>query len=123
MKLRNIIRAIVVIAVGGYGLYRLLKKADIGKFSKTSLANQNREEPSKEDESIMVVDEELNEDNISQHEEKCVDTMQRVHTNMNERNEMANLVLSDIHDGMKKSEDNISKKKADIEKLMENLKK
>ena len=48
--------------------------------------------------------------------------MCQVYENMNSRNDEAKEILADIHDEMKKSEDNISSKKADIEKLMENLK-
>ena len=42
---------------------------------------------------------------------------------MSSRNDEAKDILADIHDDMKKSEDNIASKMADIEKLMENLKK
>ena len=60
---------------------------------------------------------------VANDEEKCDVTMRQMYENMSIRNEEAKEILADIHDDMKKSEDNIASKKADIEKLMENLKK
>lgn len=65
----------------------------------------------------------LEQDNFVVNEEKCDATMHQVYKNMSSRNDEAKGILADIHDDMKKSEDNIASKKADIEKLMENLKK
>ena len=66
---------------------------------------------------------ETEQDSFVASEEKCDTTMHQVYENMSSRNDQAKEILADIHDDMKRAEDNISSKKADIEKMMADLKK
>ena len=119
MKMKYLIGIIVIAAVGGYVSYKLLYKRDSHKKSVTSeneCCNQTK---------VVVGESEKigQEYDVLKYEEKSNTTINQVYENISERNETAKQILNDIHDDMKKSEENIATKKADIEKLMENLKK
>ena len=118
MKLKYLVGIVIVVVGSVYVVYRLLKKMDNNKTRDESEDNYCNE-----DETTSTLDVMEQENDVTRQEEKCDSTMNQVYFNMSERNKMANKVLIDIHDDMKKSEGNIIKKKADIEKLMENLKK
>lgn len=114
MKLKHLLGIAFVVAVGGFIVYQLFNKKEDCKTTSDS------------DDSMRMTpsEEELKQDNVaSNNEEKCDATMRQVYESMSIRNEEAKDILADIHDDMKKSEDNIASKKADIEKMMENLKK
>lgn len=118
MKLKYLIGIIVIVAVGGYVLYKLLNKRDSHKkrgVSENECCNQS---------DVVGESEKIGQEyDVLKHEEKCNTTINQVYENMSERNETAKQILNDIHDEMKKSEENIATKKANIEKMMENLKK
>lgn len=104
MKLKHLLEIVFVVAIGGFIAYKLLNK--------------------KEEYNTTPTEEKPKEDNeASNNWEKRDVTMHQVYENMNTRNEKARDILADINDEMKKSEDNIEAKKADIEKMMKNLKK
>ena len=113
MKLKHLLGIVFVALVGGFLAYHLLNKKE--NDNTVSVSDGNEEDAPSQMKS--------EQDNFVASEEKCEATMYRVYKNMSSRNDEAKEILADIHDDMKKSEDNISSKKADIEKLMENLKK
>lgn len=119
MKMKYLVGMVIIIAVGGYAVYKLLNKKD---SHKTSAVSKN--ECFNQSEVAVEESEEVEQENDdSKHDDKGDTTINQVYKSMSERNEMAKLILNDIHDDMKKSEENIATKKADIEKLMKNLKK
>lgn len=119
MKLKYLIGIIVIVAVGGYVSYKLLNKRN---SNKKSVVSEN--ECCNQSEVVVGESEEVDQEhNVFKHEEKFNTTINQVYENMSERNETAKQILNEIHDDMKKSEENIATKKTDIEKLMENLKK
>lgn len=99
MKFKHFAGLMLVLAVGGFFAYKIICRQD-GK----------REH----------FDSEKDDDNSSVDKNE---TMYQAYENMNVRNEQAKQILSDIHDDMKKSEDNIASKKEDIAKMMEILRK
>lgn len=116
MKVKHLLGIAFVAVVGGVFAYQLLNKKE--RWNITPVADDNVETPSEE-----IFEEHLEQDNVvANKEEMCDVTMRQVYENMSIRNEEAKDILADIHDDMKKSEDNIASKKADIEKMMENLK-
>lgn len=118
MKLKHLLGIAFVVAVGGFIAYQLLNKKE-GRNTNPVSDDNTETTPFEE-----IFKENLEQDNIvSNNEKKCDVTMHRVYENMSSRNEEAKHILADIHDDMKKMENNIASKKADIEKMMENLKK
>lgn len=117
MKFKHFAGIMIVLAVGGYIAYKMIcSKNDEG----------NDFDFEKEDDNSSVIKNELTEksnDDVLDNEKQCDETMYHAYENMNVRNEQAKQILSDIHDDMKKSEDNISAKKEGIAKMMENLRK
>ena len=113
MKLKHLLGIAFVALVGGFLAYHLLNRKEDNTTTLESDGNVGDTTSQMESE----------QDSFVASEEKCDATMRQVYENMNSRNDEAKEILVDIHDEMKKSEDNISSKKADIEKLMENLKK
>lgn len=113
MKLKHLLGIAFVALAGGFLAYQLLSKKEHGNAAPFSDDNVG-DAPSEVD---------LEQDKFVANEEKCDATMRQAYENMSSRNDEAKEILADIHDDMKKSEDNIASKKADIEKLMENLKK
>lgn len=114
MKLKHLLGIAFVAAVGGFIAYQLFNKKERCKTTSDSDDGMRMESS----------EETLQEDNVaSNDEEKCDETMRQVYESMSIRNEEVKDILADIHDDMKKSEDNIASKKADIEKMMEELKK
>lgn len=117
MKLKYFVGIAFVAAVGGFLIYHFLNRKD-GANTNT-VSGSGKKIPSEE----QVNNDFDQVDSASEHEEKCDTTMRQVYNTMSVRNEEAKQILSNIHDDMKKSENNIAAKKADIEKMMENLKK
>lgn len=118
MKLKHLLGITFVVAVGGFIAYQLLNKKE--GCNNNPVSNDNTGTTSFEE----IFKENLEQDNVASNDEKkCDSTMQQVYENMSSRNEEAKHILADIHDDMKKTENNIASKKADIEKMMENLKK
>lgn len=113
MKLKHLLGIAFAALVGGFLAYQLLNKKENGNTDSV-FDDTVGDAPSEVD---------LEQDNFVVNEEKCDATMRQAYENMSSRNDEAKEILADIHDDMKKSEDNIASKKADIEKLMENLKK
>ncbi len=114
MKLKYLLGIVFVAAVGGFIAYQLLNKKE----------RHNTNPVSDDNTGATLSEEAMEQDNIaSNNGKKCDATMHRVYENMSVRNEEAKHILADIHDDMKKAENNIASKKEDIEKIMENLKK
>lgn len=117
MKLKHLVGIAFIAAVGGFFVYHFVNRKDNTNTSTVS----KKEKKAKSEEKV---NKDFNQvDSASEHEEKCDATMRQVYDTMSVRNEEAKQILSNIHEDMKKSEDNITAKKADIQKMMENLKK
>lgn len=117
MKLKHLVGIAFIVAVGGFFVYHFLNRKDNTNTSNVS-GNGKKSEPEEQ------VNKDFDQvDSAAEHEEMCDATMRQVYDNMSARNEEAKQILSNIHDDMKKSEDNITAKKADIQKVMANLKK
>lgn len=110
MKIKYFIGAVCVIAIGGAIVCRILgqKNDNDTTIKMDEKCNGNR----------MSYD-----DTCTDKEKKCNETVYQVHESMNDRNTEAKEILNTIHDDMKKSEENISSKKEDIERMMKNLRK
>lgn len=115
MKLKHFVGIAFVAAVGGFLIYHFLNKKD----GANAVFGSGKRTPSEE----QVNNDFDQVDSTSEHQEKSDATMRQVYDTMSMRNEEAKQILSNIHDDMRKSEDNIVAKKADIQKMMENLKK
>ncbi len=113
MKLKHLLGITFVALVGGFLAYQLLNKK----------GNNNTVPASDDNMGDTTSQTEAEQDSFVASKEKCDATMRQVYENISSRNDEAKEILADIHDDMKKAEDSISSKKADIEKLMENLKK
>lgn len=117
MKLKHFAGLFFIIAVGGFAAYKVLCSKGDNVNDYTSEKNDNDSSVNKNE----IVEEPV--DDFFESEKQCEKTMHNAYENMNLRNEQAKQILSDIHDDMKRSEDNIATKKDDIAKMMENLKK
>lgn len=97
---------IAVAVVGGIVAYSLLNK-------KTEIKDETKDDSS----------DAFHGDKVDEAVEKNVAVVKETFENMNERNIVANDIITEIHDEMKTSQDNIDSKKAEIEKMMRELKK
>lgn len=117
MKFKYFVWMMFVLAVGGFAAYKIICNKD-GK--------SNAFDSQKDDDNSSVNKSETNKmsnDDVLENEKQCDETKYHAYENMNVRNEQTKQFLSDIHDDMKKSEENIASKKVDIAKMMEYLKK
>lgn len=117
MKFKYFVWMMLVLAVGGFVTYKIIRNKD-GK--------SNDFVSEKDDDNLSFNKNETNEKfnvDVFENEKQCDETMYRTYENMNVRNEQAKQILFDIHNNIKKSEENIEFQKEEIAKIMENLKK
>lgn len=112
MKIKYLIGAVIGLSAA-YVLYAFIKETF--KEKKSTLHNVEKDACT-DSESYVSGSQDVNIEN------KCEITEKQVCSNIERRNAMAVQVLSDIHEDMVKSVDNIEEKKASIEKLMNSLK-
>lgn len=116
MKLKHF-GIMFVVTVGGFLVYKVLNKKDCYDVS-SIFGNISEKSPEGKFEENTKQD-----DVVLKNEEKCDETIYQVYQNINVRNEQAKQTLSDIHNDIKKSEENINSKKEDITRMMESLRK
>lgn len=97
---------IVVAAVGGIVAYNMMNRK-----------NEDMDETGEKSSDTF------SSDTVNDAVEKNATVVNQTFENMNERNAMATEIITEIHDEMKTSQDNIDSKKAEIEKMMRELKK
>ena len=117
MKLKYFVGIVFGATVGGFMVYKLLNKKECCDTTSVSGNESKKSSEVKCEENMEQNDE------VIKNEKKSDAIMHKVYENMSVRNEHAQQILSDIHDDMKKSEENITSKKEDIERMMEKLKK
>lgn len=114
MKWKLFIKIVFGVLAGGcviYGGACLANSFFKKKENKKTKVNSNSFEQENVQDSVIVP------------EQKYEDKRKQAYGSMNQRNEMAKEVLTEIHADMEKSEENINQKKSEIDKMMEKLKK